>query len=173
MSPSPPVIVWFRQDLRLADNPALTNLDAARPIIPVFIDDPDAAGPWAPGGASRWWLHHSLHRLGASLAELGSRLILRRGSSQSVLEDLLDQTGADTVVWNRQYEPWATARDTDIKTSLKARDITVRSYNAALLHEPWTIRTKDDRPYQVYSPFWRACRASGEPKMPSNNASHY
>ena len=166
MSPSRPVILWLRQDLRLADNPALRDVAAAHAVIPVFIDDAEAGGRWAPGGASRWWLHHSLHSLGADLAKLGSQLILRRGPSQRVLEDLVDRTGADTVVWNRQYEPWATARDTAIKAGLKARGISVQSHNAALLHEPWTIRTKDDRPYQVYSPFWRACRASGEPPRP-------
>ena len=145
MTLSSPVILWLRQDLRLADNPALTKLGADRAIIPVFIDDPEAAGDWAPGGASRWWLHHSLLSLGADLASLGSRLVLRRGPARRVLEDLLQETGADTVVWNRQYEPWATARDTEIKAWLKAQGIAAHSENAALLHEPWTIRTKDDR----------------------------
>ena len=166
MSHTSPVILWFRQDLRLADNPALATAAADRVVIPVFIDDPDAAVGWAPGGASRWWLHHSLRSLGDSLTKLGSRLILRRGPAKHVLETLLAETGADTVVWNRQYEPWATARDTDIKGWLKAQGVAAQSHNAALLHEPWTIRTKDDRPYQVYSPFWRACRASGDPPRP-------
>ncbi len=166
MSPPRPVILWFRQDLRLADNPALADAVRGGVVLPVFIHDPETAGAWSPGGAGRWWLHHSLASLAASLAARGSRLILRRGPARQVLDELLEESGADTVVWSRQYEPWATARDSDIKAWLKGRGVAARSHNAALLHEPWTIRTKDDRPYQVYSPFWRACRASGEPPAP-------
>jgi deoxyribodipyrimidine photo-lyase len=151
-------IVWFRLDLRLADNPALhAAVERGRPIVPVFIWSPDEEGAWAPGAASRWWLHQSLKSFDASLRELGSRLILRRGPSLPSLRELVKETGADSVFWNRRYEPALIARDTEIKKTLQADGLQVESFNSALLFEPWEIKNSTGKPFQVFTPFWRAC----------------
>ncbi len=162
-----PVIVWFRQDLRLADNPALNaGVKRGAPVIPVFIWAPDEEGAWPSGGASRWWLHQSLHALDGELRECGSRLLLRFGPSDKTLRDLLKQTGAKTVMWNRRYEPACIARDSKIKELLKASGIEAESFNAALLHEPWTIQNKAGKPFQVFTPFWRHCLTLPDPPDP-------
>ncbi|MYJ70265.1 MAG: deoxyribodipyrimidine photo-lyase, partial [Rhodospirillaceae bacterium] len=162
-----PVIVWFRQDLRLSDNPALHAAAAAgRPVIPLYILDRESAGAWAPGGASRWWLHHSLEALSRSLASQGLRLVLRRGAAGPVLERLIVETGARGVYWNRLYEPWATRRDDTIRAAMQAAGVAVESFNAALLFEPWEIATKGGAPYRVFTPFWRACLAAEPPASP-------
>jgi deoxyribodipyrimidine photo-lyase len=160
-------VVCFRRDLRLADNPALAAAIArGRPIVPVYIHDDAAAGRWATGGAARWWLHQSLAALAADLEARGSRLILRRGQTQDVLDQLVAETTAEAVYWNRLYEPWATARDTQIKTRLAARGVDAQSFNAALLAEPWALKTREERPYRVFTPFWKALRAAVTPLPP-------
>ncbi|NYZ15729.1 deoxyribodipyrimidine photo-lyase [Azospirillum sp. RWY-5-1] len=159
-----PVIVWFRQDLRLADNPALSLAAASgAPVIPLFVLE---EGGRPLGGASRWWLHHALARLAGSLAALGSPLVLRRGEPAAVLDALIAETGADTVLWNRRYEPDAVAVDSAIKAGLRERGLTVRSHNAALLFEPWEIRNKSGDPFRVFTPFWRACLGAPPPPRP-------
>lgn len=161
-------IVWFRQDLRLADNPALAAaVDRGGPVICLFIEDFDEHGDWPPGAARRWWLHHSLAALDARLREKGNRLILRRGRAKAVLEQLLDETAADAVFWNRRYEPALVQRDRAVEAFLKQRISVVQNYNAALLYEPWTIQTKQGGPYQVFTPFWRACQQLPEPAAPA------
>ncbi len=159
------IIVWFRRDLRLADNPALA---AAREnggrILPVYIHAPEEEAPWAPGAASRWWLHHSLAALDAGLHEHGGGLIVRSGPSLSVLRQLIAETGANAVHWNRLYEPAAIARDTEIKQALRADGLVARSHNAALLFEPWTLNTQNGGPYRVFTPFWKACQRLGLPE---------
>ena len=155
---SSPTIVWFRQDLRLTDNPALqAALARGGPVIPVFIFDEEL--DWAPGGASRWWLRHSLTQLQAALATAGSRLIIRSGRAADTLDALIAESGAGGVVWNRLYEPAAIKRDTAIKTELRRRGLETRSFNASLLVEPGTLLTGSGAPYRVYTPFWRACSA--------------
>jgi len=160
-------IVWFRQDLRLADNPAL--LAAVRhggPIIPVFIWAPEEEGRWPQGAASRWWLNQSLAQLDSSLRQLGSRLILRRGPTLETIRALLDQTGTTAVFWNRRYEPAAIDRDSLVKAALQEDGRTVESFNGSLLFEPWTVHTQKGQPYQVFSPYWRSCLAQPEPAAP-------
>ena len=165
---APATIVWFRQDLRLADNPAL--LDAAQrggPVIPVFIYAPDEEGHAAPGGARRWWLHHSLKSLAADLKAIGSRLILREGPTQGVLDDLITQTKAGAVVWNRRYEPAVIERDKQIKQWLRhEKDVEATSHNSHLLFEPWHIKTGGGNPYQVFTPFWKNITSLPEPDAP-------
>ncbi|MFM2042719.1 MAG: Deoxyribodipyrimidine photo-lyase [Pseudomonadota bacterium] len=167
---STPVIVWFRQDLRLADNPALTAaVESGRPVIPVYVLDDVTPGTWRAGGASRWWLHHSLAALAADLAARGTPLLLRRGPADGVIRDLVRETGAGLVTWNRCYEPFAIERDTGIKQSLTALGVEVRSCPGSLLNEPWTIRTGGGKtgggktgggdPYRVFTPYWRAVTA--------------
>lgn len=159
---SAPVIVWFRQDLRLDDNPALlAAAETGKPVLPLYILDDQTPGRWRAGGASRWWLHHSLQALAASLAGRGLTLHLRRGSAGRILNDMIASSGGEAVFWNRCYEPFAIARDTAIKSDLKARGVEVRSLNAALLCEPWTVATKAGAPFKVFTPFWRACQDGG------------
>ena len=153
--------MWFRRDLRLADNPALSwAIRTGRPILPVFILDEDA-GPRPIGGASRWWLHGSLHALGSALEHLGNRLILRRGPAGATLAALVRETGASAIVWNRLYDPACIRRDTAIEVQCKKAGVATRSFNAALLFEPWAIQTGSGAPYRVFTPFWRRCLAQG------------
>lgn len=162
-----PVILWFRQDLRLADNPALADaLKRSGPVIPVFIWAPEEEADWQPGAATRWWLHQSLQALDADLRAAGSRLILRQGPTEKTLGELLKKTGARTVLWNRRYEPAVISRDKMLKESLRANGIEAESFNAALLHEPWTIQNKAGKPFQVFTPFWRHCLTLPDPPEP-------
>ena len=162
-----PALVWFRQDLRLADNPALAAaLRTGRRVIPVFIWDPEGDGDWAPGGASRWWLHQSLAALSKRLKEKGSRLVLRAGTSLEVLQEIVATTGASTLYWNRRYEPTCIARDSHVKESLRDVGLEVDSFNGALLHEPWTIRNLSGKPFQVFTPYWKTCLALPDPPTP-------
>jgi deoxyribodipyrimidine photo-lyase len=151
-------IVWFRQDLRLQDNPALqVACSRAQNVLPVFILDP--ALPL--GGASRWWLHHSLASLARSLAHQGSQLYIAQGPAQRELEHLIATTGATAVFWNRCFEPTLIARDTAIKTALHDQGLIAESFNALLLREPWQVKTKTGTPYKVFTPFWRSHQAIG------------
>jgi deoxyribodipyrimidine photo-lyase len=159
-------LVWFRLDLRLADNPALTTAVKLGAVVPVFIHAPDEEAPWSPGGASLWWLHQSLAAFDASLREMGSRLIIRRGDSLATLQALLKETGAKAVFWNRRYEPAVTARDAQIKVALREAGLLVESFNGALLHEPWTIQNQSKKPFQVFTPFWRNCLTKPDPDVP-------
>ncbi len=161
-----PTIVWFRHDLRLDDNPALAAAASRGAIVPVFIWAPDEEKPWEPGAASRWWLHHSLERLSASCEKAGAPLVIRRGPSLATLRALVKETGAGGVVWNRRYEPAVIARDTGIKKALVADGLAAESFNGSLLFEPMNVATKEGRPYQVFTPFWRALLAREEPAEP-------
>ncbi|MBI5691147.1 MAG: deoxyribodipyrimidine photo-lyase [Verrucomicrobia bacterium] len=153
-----PILLWFRQDLRLQDNPALrAALERGGPVLPVYIHDPEAEGRWAPGGASRWWLHHALAALDQSLRERGSRLTLARGAAAEVLRELARRTGATALYWNRRYEPGIVARDAGIKREWTEEGREARSFGAALLHEPHAIANKQGRPFQVFTPYWRHC----------------
>jgi len=160
---SPPAIVWFRQDLRLADNPALAAAAAAGPVLPLYILDTGTRA-WPPGGAGRWWLHHSLAALADALRRRhGLNLLLLRGDPAVLLPRLVRQTGARAVYWNRLYEPAAIQRDTVIKSDLKTAGIAVETGNSALLFEPWTVQTRIKGWFRVFSPFWRACLALPQP----------
>lgn len=162
-------IVWFRRDLRLADNPAL--LAAARrggPVIPVFVWAPEEEGKWPPGAASRWWLNLALKQLDASLRRLGSRLIIRRGPTIDAIRTLLETTGAATVFWNRRYEPAAMERDSRIHADLEKEGWSAETFNDSLLFEPEAVRTRQGQPYRVFTPFWRACLAGPPPDPPES-----
>lgn len=155
-----PVLAWFRNDLRLADNPALCwAARTGRPVIPVFVFDETAGRP--TGGASRWWLHGSLQALAASLEALGSRLVLRRGGAADVVEALARETGAAAVCWNRRYDPALSEPDRALEDRLRLLGIETRTSNAALLFEPWAIRTGTGAPYRLFAPFWRRCLEQG------------
>ncbi len=167
-------LVWFRQDLRLTDNPALAAaLEFGVPVVPVFIHAPAEEVPWEPGGASRWWLHRSLQQLDRDLGRLGSRLCLRKASdSLQELKRLARECGATRILWNRRYEPQLTARDRHIKAALRSAGYEAESFNAALLHEPWTVKSKSGGPFQVFSAFWRHCLTLPDPPEPAPAPTH-
>ena len=161
-------ILWFRLDLRLADNPALqAAIHRGGAVVPVFIHAPEEESPWEPGGASRWWLHQSLAALDACLRAAGSRLVIRQGPSLATLQNLVKETGARAVFWNRRYEPAVSARDQKIKDALRAEGVGVESSNGGLLNEPWTIQNQSGKPFQVFTPFWRNCLARPAPAEPA------
>ena len=160
-----PALLWFRQDLRLSDHAALhAALHGGRKILPVFVLDDAAADAWAPGGASRWWLHHSLNELAGRLAALGATLVLRRGSALEQIPRLAREIGAAEVHTGGGPEPWARALDRDVAGALKADGVELRRHRTRMLFNPETIRTGAGGVYGVYTPFGRACRASGGPR---------
>jgi deoxyribodipyrimidine photo-lyase len=162
--PALPSLVWFRNDLRIEDQPALSRaIERGAPIIPVYIWSPDEEGEWAPGSATKCWLHRSLQRLEADLRGRGSRLIFRCGPSLETLQALIRECGASAVFWNNRYEPAATFRDARVKTALRHMGTTVESCNGSLLFEPWTIQTSAGTPFRVFTPFWRKCLAQEPP----------
>jgi deoxyribodipyrimidine photo-lyase len=164
----PATVVWFRNDLRLADNSALmAAVKRGGPVVPVFVWAPEEEGDWPPGAASRWWLHQSLRALDSRLREVGIRLVIRRGRTLEALCILLKETGANAVFWNRRYEPAAIALETKVRDALRQDGYEAESFNAALLHEPWTTENKSGKPFQVFTPFWRHCLGRADPDRPS------
>jgi deoxyribodipyrimidine photo-lyase len=154
-------LVWFRHDLRLADNPALqAALDAGYAPIPVYIHAPEEEGGWAPGGASRAWRHRSLQALDADLRRRGSRLRYFHGPSLQTLQILAAACEAEAVFWNRRYEPAIEKRDTAIKARLRAQGLRADSFNGSLLIEPWQSATRQGGAYKVFTPFWKAASAA-------------
>lgn len=162
-----PALVWFRLDLRLADNAALLAASLNHNIIPVYIFSPDEDAEAAPGAASRWWLHHSLTALDASLRKRGGKLVIRQGDALPVLLQLLKETGSHGVYWNRRYEPSLVKRDNAVKEALKSAGYLAASSNSALLFEPWQVATNAGTPYTVFTPFWRNCLAQPAPAPPA------
>lgn len=162
---SAPSIVWFRQDLRRSDNPALSAAEKAEgPVLSVYILDDENAGDWRYGAASRVWLHHSLTALNKSL---GGHLYIAKGKADEILPKLAKKIGAQGVYWNRCYEPWRIARDKKIKESLADLDIDAHSFNGSLLWEPWEIKKNDGTPYKVFTPFYRkGCLSAPPPREP-------
>jgi deoxyribodipyrimidine photo-lyase len=151
-------IVWFRDDLRLADHPALAAaLGRGDPVVLLYLLDEQSPGIRPLGGAARWWLHHSLAALARRIDGLGGRLVLRRGAAERELPKLVAETGADAVLWNRRY---GTGREVDaaLRTRLREDGVEVASFAANLLHEPWEVTTDAGTPYRVFTPFWRAAR---------------
>lgn len=147
-----PVLMWFRRDLRLTDNAALVAAAGQGPVVPVFIHDETVA---ALGAAARFRLDLSLDNLAARLAARGSRLILRKGPAVAVLRDLIAQTEARALHYERDLTPAAIARDREIKAGLP---LEVTSHPGRVLFDPWTVATGQGGFYKVYSPFWRAVR---------------
>ena len=150
-------LVWFRRDLRLADNRALSAACARHQrVVPVYIHAPDEEAPWPPGAASRSWLHRSLAALCADLGECGATLAIRHGPALQALRQLIQESKACAVHWNRLYEPAVIARDRAVKEALLSDGLEAESFNGALLFEPWTLSTAAGGPYRVFTPYWRA-----------------
>ncbi len=160
-------IVWFRNDLRLDDNPALLAAVARGGVVPLYVHAPEEEAPWEPGAASRWWLHGSLERLAALLEEKGAPLVIRAGPSLETLASVAREYGATHIAWNRRYEPAVISRDTAIKEALRRDGLVAESFNGGQLFEPVHVATKEGKPYQVFTPFWRALLARDEPAEPS------
>jgi deoxyribodipyrimidine photo-lyase len=155
-----PVIFWFREDLRLADNPALAAAHATgRPLVAVYVLDEESKEARPHGGASRWWLDKSLRLLAERIASKGGQLILRKGAAETIIAKLLKETGADAVYWNRRYGP-ARKIDERIKAALKADGIEAHSFNGSLLAEPFAIKTGAGGDFKVFTPFWKALQAN-------------
>ena len=157
-------LVWYRQDLRVADNPAL-QVAAAGGVLPVYVLDEAAAGEWAMGGAHRWWLHGSLTALSRSLEGLGAPLVLRRGEAAAILPELVKASGAQAVHAGICVEPWARAQAAAVAAALP-EGVPLHLHRSGLLFEPGSICTKTGGSYGVYTPFARAARAKGDPPKP-------
>ena len=135
--------------------------------MPLYVLDEEAEGVRPPGAASRWWLHHSLQALDASLRALGSRLIVRRGPAERVLADLAAEVDTQAVYWNRIYDQGSRERDARLKQAFMARGVAAESLKANLLFEPWEVKTPlGGEPFKVFTPFWRACRGLASPERP-------
>jgi deoxyribodipyrimidine photo-lyase len=159
-----PVIIWFRNDLRIADNPALAlAAETGAPALCVYVEAPEAAAGRPLGGAAKWWLAGSLRELERRLAEIGGRLDVVRGDPAILIPEIARASGASLVVWNRRYSSAEQKLDAGVKASLAQAGVEARSSSGHLLHEPWTIATKAGGPVKVFSAFWRAAQAIGGP----------
>ncbi|UWX04846.1 deoxyribodipyrimidine photo-lyase [Pseudoxanthomonas sp. NC8] len=153
--------VWFRDDLRLDDQPALrAALDRGWLPVPVYIHAPEEEGDWAPGAASDAWRRRSLQALAADLESRGSRLLVVHGPTLGTLQALAALTGAEAVLWTRRYEPAIEQRDARIKRELRRAGLHAESFNGSLLYEPWEVATRQGDPYRVFTPFWKTALAA-------------
>ena len=158
-------IHWFRQDLRLSDNPALDSAAQYETLIPIYILDEVNSGEFKMGAASKWWLHQSLTKLNESL---DGKLLVYQGNPHEILNKLIEEQEVSYVAWNRCYEPWRIDRDKEIKRNFEDKNVAVESFSASLLWEPWTISKDDGTPYRVFTPFYKkGCLNSEEPRLPA------
>ena len=158
-------IHWFRQDLRLSDNPALDSAAQYETLIPIYILDEVNSGEFKMGAASKWWLHQSLTKLNESL---DGKLLVYQGNPHEILNKLIEEQEVSYVTWNRCYEPWRIDRDKEIKRNFEDKNLAVESFSASLLWEPWTISKDDGTPYRVFTPFYKkGCLNSEEPRLPA------
>jgi len=162
---SRPALFWFRDDLRLSDNPALRAAIDRGPLICLYVLD-TSADRRPLGGAARWWLSRSLTALSEAISVKGGELLVLRGDPAELLPDVVERTGSSYVTWNRRYDGAAIALDKALKSRLGEAGVAVESFNANLLNEPWQVKTKADGPFKVFTPYWRAVRDSGEPSAP-------
>jgi len=156
--------MWFRQDLRIKDNPALNYAISMGQVLPIYIHDDTHCKQWKLGEASAWWLHHSLKSLNKSL---GGKLELFTGDPLKIIPAILQKAKINTITWNRCYEPWQVARDRKMKDVLLQNNAYVKSFNASLLWEPWDVLKKDGTPYKVFTPYYRrGCLLKASPRVP-------
>lgn len=157
-------IHWFRQDLRISDNPALSQAAKYEYMLPIYILDNENAGPFKMGAASKVWLCHALTSLNASL---NNSLTCYRGEAVAIVLRLVEMLPIKAVFWNRCYEPWRIKRDGRLKNKLLEKDIVAQSFNGSLLWEPWEVSTKEGKPYKVFTPFYqKGCLGSHPPRPP-------
>lgn len=161
-----PAIYWFRRDLRTTDLPALHAATAqGRPLVACYILDELAPGDWAPGAASRWWLHHSLQALAQALEALGCPLVLRRGDTVGELRALAEETGATGVFCSRAYAPWELQQEMRLHDELAIDSVELKRFGGSLLFEPEQVKNQAGQPFKVFTPFWKACRRLAEPAL--------
>lgn len=151
-------LVWFRDDLRLDDHPALSAAAASGPVVALYVLEEGLPGQQELGGAVRWWLHHSLADLANRLAARGVSLVLRRGDPREIVPEVARAAKAGGVHWTRRYLPWTVDADTAIKADLKARGLAATSHPGSLLVEPTAVKTGTGGPYKVFTPYSRALR---------------
>ena len=160
----PTIIHWFRQDLRVGDNPGLFEAARHGRVVPIYILDTVHPGNDAIGQANRWWLHHSLHALNQ---QLEGHLLTFEGDPLDILPALAKRYSIQRIHWNRCYEPWRQRRDARLKELLIQQDLEVRTYNGSLLWEPWEITKQDGSPYKVFTPFYQnGCLKAEPPRKP-------
>jgi deoxyribodipyrimidine photo-lyase len=153
-------LVWFRKDLRLADNPCLeAALRSGKEIIPVFIWNKEEGGAWSPGAAARWWLHQALASLGKDIGDLGGSLIFKKGKAEKILPQLAEDLEVDTLYFGRTYDPAGRATEQEVETAFTDRSVSLESFNTSLLQEPWEVKNGSGRPFQVFTPYWRKSRS--------------
>lgn len=157
-------LFWFRQDLRISDNPGLFEAAHCGSVMPIYIFDETQKAAFKIGSASRWWLHHSLSSLNISL---NNKLNIYVGDSHEIISKIIRENDIDAVYWNRCYEPSRIQADTSIKAALKSKHVECKTFNASLLWEPHEILKRDNTPYQVYTPFYRkGCLQASSPRVP-------
>ena len=157
------IIYWFRRDLRLLDNPALSEAANAGRILPIFIFD-ELQADYTQGSASRWWLNQSLNSLNK---QLNNRLLIFNGDPKEIIPKLAKASDSKTVYWNRCYEPWQIELDSKLEHVLMSDNIDVITRNGSLLWEPWTTLKKDGSPYKVFTPYFKKrCLSMPEPRKP-------
>ena len=157
-------IFWFRLDLRIEDNPALTHAAESGRVLAIYILDQNDQCDYGPGAASRWWLHHSLNALDESLQ---GQLNIFRGDPQTILQDLQEKYGASEIFWNRCYEAQSIERDAAIKKFFQDQQVEVKSFNGSLLWEPMQVLKNDGTPYRVFTPYYRkGCLNADAPREP-------
>ena len=162
-----PAIVWFRDDLRLGDNEALTTACAGGgPLLCIYVLDEASKGFRRRGGGARWWLHYSLAALGRDIAARGGRLDLFLGRAEEVLPDLAAAAGASAALWMRRYGGAEIAVDAALKSQLTEAGVKAQSFPGQLLHEPWEVKKSDGDAFMVYSAYWRAASALPGPRDP-------
>lgn len=156
------VIFWFRQDLRIRDNPALFEAAKNGHVLPIYIWNAHCSQKI--GEASKVWIHHSLNSLSNSLEK---KLNLYIGNPEEIIFKIIKEHSINTVYWNRCYEPWRIHEDTKIKATLKKEGIDCKTFNGSLLWEPWNNLKKDQTPYKVFTPFYNnACSQAPKPRVP-------
>lgn len=160
-------LVWFRNDLRLADNEALdAALRSHSHVVALYVHAPEEEGIWEIGSASKWWLHHSLAALDKSLASIGNRLIVCLGPTASAIKRIAKESSATAVYFNKRYEPWAQEQERQVILSLSKIHLKVHVSRGNLLFDPEQVRTKDGNPYKVFTPFWKTLLEATEPAQP-------
>ncbi len=167
------IIHWFRQDLRLSDNPAFSQAARDGHIYPIYILDDANAGEFKIGGAGRWWLHHALESLSNNL---NGNLAIYKGDAKELIPQIIKDVKADGITWNRCYEPWRIARDKKIKADLEKQDFKVETFNGSLLWEPWNkqVLKKDGTPYRVFTPYFKnGCLKANAPRTALDTPHHY
>jgi deoxyribodipyrimidine photo-lyase len=156
-------LVWFRQDLRVSDNPALNYaINNSEKVAAIYIHDEETVALRKLGGATKWWLNYALQDLAKSLKEkFNIELYFAEGASQKILENIIAENNINLICWNRLYEPYNTERDSLIKESLSCE---VKSFNGSLLSEPWEVKNGSGSYFKVFTHFYKNCLANHKPR---------